>query len=94
MISLKDSQIQLLIKLFKDETSEKEADLGRKKFINLLALDLNTDDTESNYINVLTAFRESRSRREQSALLYWGKRFGIPEFQFEADRPTRCGAKK
>ena len=92
MIFLKDEQITLLLELF-EKIDPPELDKGRKKFINLLAIDLNIASThldqESDYFNILSAFKESRSRREQAILCYWGRRFGVPQFFYTADRPER-----
>ena len=92
MIFLRDEQITLLLELF-EKIDPPELDKGRRKFINLLSIDLNTESThldqDSDYLNILSAFKDSKSRREQAILCHWGRRFGVPQFFYTADRPER-----
>ena len=92
MIFLKDEQIKMLLELF-EKVDPPELDKGRKKFIKLLSIDLNIESThlgqDSDYLNILSAFKDSKSRREQAILCYWGRRFGVPQFFYTADRPER-----
>ena len=93
MVSLNEAKFYMLIDRFKTVPIN-EKNLGRRKFITLLAQDLNIDGSPTGYRFILKVFKESQSLKEQAVLFHYGRRFGVPEFQFEDKRPKRSGAKK
>lgn len=88
MVSLNEAKFHMLIDRFQT-VAINEKNLGRRKFITLLAQDLNIDGSPTGYRFILKAFKDSLSRKEQAVLFHYGRRFGVPEFQFDDKRNKR-----